>query len=141
MLKSATVIRKSLLLSATLGLVLPFACDPEEEDTGGNDTDGDGIPAEFAGKENPVEGDSAAIAAGMSTYMGMCATCHGDAGAGDGPGAMTMPPATDFTSHSAPDDVMLWVITDGIEGTAMGSYGGMSEMQIWEVVSYIRTLQ
>ncbi|MEM6993455.1 MAG: cytochrome c [Myxococcota bacterium] len=139
------MIRKTLLLSATLGLVLPLACDPDDDDTGGGDTEGtDGVPAEYAGKTNPVDGDSAAIASGMTQYDALCASCHGATGAGDGASGMgSMPPPTDFTATTGQaDDYMLWTISDGIMGTTMGAYkGSKTEAEILEIVAYVRTLQ
>lgn len=142
--QSATVIRKTLLLSALIGLALPIACDSDDDDdmgTGAGTGDSDGVPADFAGKTNPLDGDSGAIASGMAQYTQLCANCHGDTGAGDGPGSTTTPPATDFTAMSNADDFMLWSITEGVSGTAMASYSGMSETEIWQLISYIRTLQ
>jgi len=141
----ATVIRKTLLLCTTLGLMTPvIACDSEDDDGGGGDTNGmgtPGVPAAYAGQENPVDGDSAAIAAGETTYASLCANCHGDGGAGDGPGAGTDPPATDFTSTDQPDDYYLWIVSDGSEGTAMGPYSSqLSEDEIWQVIAYINSL-
>lgn len=138
------MIRKTLFLTAALAFTLPLACDGDDDsdtDTGAG-TGADGIPAEYAGATNPVEGDSAAIAAGMSTYMTACATCHGDTGAGDGPASMSDPPPTDFTTVTGQaDDYMLWKISDGVAGTTMAGYSGsLSEDQIWEVTAFIRTL-
>lgn len=151
MLQSATVIRKTLILCAAMGLMAPVACDSGDDDTGGADGDTDAaddggggdIPAEFAGMDNPVDGDAAAIDAGMMTYAMSCALCHGDTGAGDGPSGMSTPPATDFTSvTNQADDYMLWRISEGVPGTTMAGYSSsLSQDQIWQVVSYIRTLQ
>ena len=137
--------RKTLLWSAALGLSLALACDGEDMDDGADGGTGgtEGVPAPYAGKTNPVEGDSAAISAGMTSYMTFCAMCHGDGGAGDGPsGSSYDPPPTNFTTTSQPDDYMLWTTSEGIEGTGMVAYKSqLTEAQIWEVVAFIRTLQ
>ncbi|MFO7635178.1 MAG: c-type cytochrome, partial [Caldilinea sp.] len=41
------------------------------------------IPAEFAGKTNPLGAESAAT--GAEIYKTYCLACHGERGAGDGP--------------------------------------------------------
>lgn len=139
------MIRKTLFLSAALGFSLALGCDGDgmDDDASGGGTGGtDGVPAPYAGKSNPVEGDSAAISAGMSNYMTLCASCHGETGAGDGPSGNSTPPATNFTAKMEPDDFMLYTISEGVEGTSMVSYKStLDESEIWEVVAFIRTLQ
>lgn len=122
-----------------------IACDGDEDGDGGGDTNGmgtPGVPDAFAGQDNPFDGDSAAISAGQMTYMSLCASCHGDSGAGDGPsGAGSDPAPTDFTSTSQPDDYMLWKTSDGSPMTTMTGYAGtLSEDEIWQVIAYINTL-
>ncbi|MCA9706482.1 MAG: cytochrome c [Myxococcales bacterium] len=105
------------------------------------------VPAPYAGQTNPIApGDQAALDAGAMTWASFCASCHGDTGAGDGAaGAGLNPPATDFTPAGAvdglDDDFLLWVISDGVEGTGMAGYSGsLTDEQIWQVVTFMRTL-
>lgn len=141
---------RTLIFGAALALV--FGCD--SGDGGNTDNadntdnagtgDGDGIPTEYAGQENPVANDATAIDAGAMTFAGQCASCHGEGGAGDGTSASGLIPApTNFTSQTGQaDDFMLWTISDGVAGTGMPGYKSqLSRDEIWQVVSFIRTLQ
>ncbi len=105
------------------------------------------IPAPYAGMTNPYAGDSAAIAAGKVTFEAKCASCHGTSGKGDGPAGQALtPPAADLTNIPQGDDFIYYRIA---EGGAMDPYNSampahkdvMSEDEIWQVVSYIRTLK
>src|SRR5689334_14382660 len=48
------------------------------------------VPARAARKQNPVPADAASIAKGKKLYADACATCHGEAGKGNGPSAATL---------------------------------------------------
>ncbi|PYO91407.1 MAG: hypothetical protein DMD58_04445, partial [Gemmatimonadetes bacterium] len=90
--------------------------------------------------------------AGKTVYVKWCAGCHGDNGAGDGPGAKHMiPPPRDFTGaiyqiRSTPsgqlpiDADLLRSIDEGLPGTAMpGWKSRLSDRQRRDVLAYIKT--
>ena len=90
--------------------------------------------------------------AGKAVYQKWCAGCHGDNGAGDGPGAKHMiPPPRDFTgaiyqirstpSGQLPTDAdLLRSIDEGLFGTAMpGWKTRLSDRQRRDVLAYIKT--
>jgi DMSO reductase family type II enzyme heme b subunit len=89
---------------------------------------------------------------GKVTYDKWCAGCHGDTGAGDGPGATAMlPRPRDFTrgvykirstaSGEIPtDDDLMQVIADGMPGTAMPAWTAkLSEQERRDLVAYIKS--
>jgi cbb3-type cytochrome c oxidase subunit III len=89
---------------------------------------------------------------GKAVYDKWCAGCHGDTGAGDGPGATAMlPRPRDFTrgvykirmtaSGEIPtDDDMMTVIADGMPGTAMPAWKAkLSEQERRDVVAYLKS--
>jgi mono/diheme cytochrome c family protein len=95
---------------------------------------------------NPLQRDSEAIAAGRSLYATACASCHGDQGKGDGPGAAQADPRPyDFTRpefagmREPPGPAVLYaIITRGIDGTAMT--GLARDLGGWErlaVMAYV----
>jgi mono/diheme cytochrome c family protein len=92
---------------------------------------------------SPVRGDAATIAAGKETYAQNCAVCHGVGGKGDGPSAVALNPKPfDLTVHARlhAEGELFWWISNGIQGTGMPAWTGLSDLQKWQVVQYIRTL-
>ncbi len=86
-------------------------------------------------KENPQNGKIL-----FSTH---CTNCHGTQGKGDGPiGQSLIPPAADLTATGKKSDKeLLKVIRKGRSGTAMPSWkSALSDAEIYDVLSYIRTL-
>ncbi len=101
------------------------------------------IPAEFAGKTNPLGAESAT--AGAEIYKTYCLACHGERGAGDGPaGAGLNPKPKDLVDLAATvgDDYLFWRIAKGKPGTSMvGWQGTLDDEKIWQLVSFIRSLK
>ena len=101
------------------------------------------VPAGYAGRTDPLGAQGAA--AGAQTFQANCVACHGLQGHGDGPaGAALQPPPRNLAAleKRAADDYLFWRISTGRPGTAMPAWQGvLSEEQIWQLVSFIRTLQ
>ncbi len=108
------------------------------------------IPAEYRDKTNPLAGDPSAIASGNEAYIALCSQCHGADGSGQGPeGAGLKPPPADFTKQEQmqenTDGYLFWRISDGGNfdpyNSLMTAWGTLlSEQEIWELISYLRTL-
>ncbi len=108
------------------------------------------VPEEYAGKTNPFAGDADAIAAGEQIFQTYCVACHGTEGKGDGPAAATLDPkpanlADSMMMSMTTDDYLFWRVNEGgaMEpfNSAMPAWkGALSEEQIWQVISYVRTL-
>jgi len=101
------------------------------------------VPAEFAGKTNPLGADSAT--AGAEVFKNNCVACHGEQGHGDGPaGAMLNPQPKNLLKLAtvASDDYLYWRINTGKDGTSMVAWKGiLTDEQIWQVISFIHTLK
>lgn len=101
------------------------------------------VPAEYAGKTNPFGAE--AVEAGAEIFRTSCETCHGPQGHGDGPAGQSLDPKPQDLSELqkiAGDDYLFWRIHDGKPGTSMLPWEGiLTEEQIWQVVSLIRTLK
>ena len=83
-----------------------------------------------------------AQSAGAATYKAKCAMCHGPDGTAATPVAKAMKIVSfkDPTMVKAPDSQLETAVKDG-KGKMKGFASTLSDAQIKEVVSYIRTLQ
>ena len=100
------------------------------------------VPADYAGKANPLGAD--AVAAGAEVFKTNCEACHGPQGHGDGPAGAALDPApknlADLQTQVG-DDYLFWRISTGKEGTSMVAWAGiLTEEQIWQAVAFINTL-
>ncbi len=98
----------------------------------------------FAQEKNPYAGDARIAKVGEYQFRLNCAFCHGLGARGGGRG----PDLTRAQKrHGSSDAEMFHNIHDGIPGTAMpaatnGGIGvGMSDEEIWQVVTYLRSVQ
>jgi mono/diheme cytochrome c family protein len=101
------------------------------------------VPAEYAGRTNPLGTDAAST--GAEVFKANCIACHGLQGHGDGPAGASLDPAPKNLpelSAIATDDYLFWRISTGRDGTAMVAWKGvLTDEQIWQVISYIHTLK
>jgi len=97
--------------------------------------------------KNPLTDLTVAAAAGKPLYAVNCTSCHGADGKGDSDFGASLPakPSTLTTSDvvSAPDGKIFLVIKNGKmkDGkVTMPPARGATDEQIWQIVSYVRTL-
>ena len=84
---------------------------------------------------NPLVKDKAAAEAGRNQFNSGCAICHGPTGQG-GRGSRL---ADIERVQKMPDAKMFEIIREGVAGTQMPP-SSLSETQIWQLVSFIRSL-
>lgn len=96
------------------------------------------LPLASAASGNPDVSPS--IESGKKIYLSNCAGCHGEKGDGS-----AFPGAFNFTDrekmNKSNSSVFFDAITNGISGTAMPSFGRLSENERWDVIAYINTFQ
>lgn len=133
--------KKNLLFILVLGALILAACG------GGGGSDEpvalEPVPAEFAGKTNPLGADAAAD--GATVFQVNCESCHGPQGHGDGPAGEVLDPKPknlpDLAARAG-DDYLFWRIATGKPGTSMAPWAGiLTDEQIWQAVAFIRTLK
>src|SRR5215467_15687790 len=97
-----------------------------------------------AADRNPFTRDPKAAKAGESQFRANCAFCHGLGARGGGRG----PDLTRAQKKHGNGDADLYrTINEGVPGTAMPPNGatqqgvGMTESEIWQVITYIRSVQ
>lgn len=103
------------------------------------------VPDEARAVENPIPLSDEALAAGETAYGARCASCHGDAGKGDGKATRFIRPApADISTVEARDRMtdgeMFYKITEG-KKPMPGMARTLTEEERWQVVHYLRTLQ
>jgi len=100
------------------------------------------VPARAARTPNPVPRDAQSLVFGKTVYVRQCLACHGPAGRGDGPAAISLekrPP--DFANPrfwEQSDGSLFWKISEGHR--PMPAWRPIvSESDRWNVVNYLRT--
>ncbi len=126
-----THVTRMLLPLLALGLTTTLtACGESGDETENNDGNA------WDGLTNPFAGDAAAATEGKTAYDAEnCAGCHGRNG-NDG-NLLDLSTVAD-----APAGRLYLSIRDGIEDTAMSSYGGkVSEDDMWKMVTWVQTVE
>lgn len=106
-------------------------------------------PSQYQDLSNPLANDTTAAAQGEEIYTANCASCHGENAEGEGPAAAALDPqpanlAENQTALS--DGYLFWRI---VEGGAMDPFnsqmpawqGTLNDDQIWQVITYLRSLE
>lgn len=82
---------------------------------------------------------------GAQLFQAQCATCHGPQGRGDGPLAPSLDPKpTALADHVRARERSLFalhqIITNGVNGTPMASFGALPEDDRWALAFFVGTL-
>ncbi len=104
-----------------------------------------GVPAEDANLANPFSANDASLTRGEELYKKSCIDCHGEEGRGDGLAAKNLDPQpVDFRADNIKeltDSELFYIITNGIDDSAMMAWGFFDEDRRWHLVNYIRSFQ
>jgi mono/diheme cytochrome c family protein len=136
---------RRIKLLVVLSIFVLAACGGAGTSTSDQDEGGtlQSVPAEYAGKTNPFGTDAAGE--GEKVFQSNCQMCHGPQGHGDGPASGSLDPKPKnlaVLQETAADDYLFWRISEGKPGTSMVAWKGiLSEEQIWQAVSFIRSLK
>jgi mono/diheme cytochrome c family protein len=98
------------------------------------------VPTQPSGGEAPLPPEKPSSVRGQVIFETNCAACHGKAGDGSGfPGAANFTDAN-FVRSTTPAQ-FFQAIRDGLMGGKMPAWGGkLSEVEIWDVLYYERSL-
>jgi mono/diheme cytochrome c family protein len=95
------------------------------------------VPAKEHGRVNPLSQDETAVAAGGVIYQQRCASCHGSEARGRG----KRPSLRTERVHTATDGELQWLLRNGSLGRGMPAWGGLPEVQRWQLVRYLHSLE
>jgi mono/diheme cytochrome c family protein len=93
-------------------------------------------PADAAERVNPLAGKLQLAAGGRKLFAHNCLECHGQRGEGLKKAANLQLPAVQAQS----DGALFWKITNRNSDRGMPSWSRLPEMQRWQIVLYLRTL-
>jgi cytochrome c oxidase cbb3-type subunit III len=102
------------------------------------------VPSATAQTQNPLSADPTAAKAGEFEFRINCALCHGLGARGGGRGPDL---SRAHKRHGDSDGDLFRNISQGIPGTAMPANGtngqgvGMTDEEIWQIVTYLRSIQ
>ena len=86
------------------------------------------------------------VARGQASFAKLCASCHGPAGAGDGPAAKALNPkprnlVTEPLKNGATAEGVFQTLSTGVKGTAMVPFKHLSEDDRWALSYYVLSLR
>lgn len=95
------------------------------------------VPERDRDKSNPYHDQGDAVAAGQRIFHDHCAHCHGD----DAEGTKKRPSLrTERVQQQATEGDLHWLLVNGSMGGGMPSWSKLGDPQIWQVITYVRSL-
>lgn len=93
------------------------------------------LAAQTVPTTNPMQGNPAAIQAGMGIFRSRCADCHGMDAQG-----IRGPDITQVWASGRTDEGLFKTIKGGVPNTEMPANPRMLDHETWQVLAYLRTL-
>lgn len=96
-------------------------------------------PSDAVSRTNPLAQKPEAAAGGEKLFKRNCVECHGQDGSGlakKNSGDLLLPEV-----QSQSDGALFWKLTNGNTDRGMPSFSRLPELQRWQLVLYMRTLQ
>jgi mono/diheme cytochrome c family protein len=96
------------------------------------------VPMKDRDKSNPYANQQDAVGAGQRIFHDHCAHCHGE----DAEGTKKRPSLrTERVQQQATVGDLHWLLVNGSMGSGMPSWSKLGDPQIWQVITYVRSLQ
>jgi mono/diheme cytochrome c family protein len=96
------------------------------------------VPERDRDKQNPYGDQADAIAAGQRIFHDHCAHCHG----ADAEGTKKRPSLrTERVQQQATEGDLHWLLVNGSMVAGMPSWSKLGDPQIWQVITYVRSLK
>lgn len=131
-----------VILTVCAALLLTACASP----SGG--TSRPAAPSAYANKTNPLAGNADAIAKGKIEYTNNCLACHGQAADGNGPAGASLTPKPTSLVKTLKEASVGYFYWRTAEGGGMAPFKSsmpafkaiLSEEKIWQITSYVQTL-
>ena len=95
------------------------------------------VPAKDHERKNPFAGQADAVSAGRLVYEDHCSKCHGE----NAQGTKKRPSLrSERVQQEATEGDLHWLLVNGNMGRGMPSWSKLGDPQIWQVISYLKTL-
>jgi Cytochrome c, mono- and diheme variants len=94
------------------------------------------VPAKARVKQNPLERDPEASAAGGKLFEQHCSGCHGKKAAGTKRGVSLLGPEI----QQATPGTLFWVLTNGVVRRGMPVWSKLPEPERWQIVTFLKSL-
>lgn len=96
------------------------------------------VPQKDRAQTSPIRTKAATIAQGHSTFLAHCAQCHGEHAKGT-----DRAPALDSSRirTGATDGDLHWLLVNGNRDRGMPPWEKLGDLQLWQVITYLRSLQ
>ena len=96
------------------------------------------VPPREHTQKSPIRRKAGAVAQGRNTFRVHCAQCHGENAQGsDRAPALT----TTRVQHHATEGDLHWLLINGNRERGMPAWAKLGDLQIWQVVTYMRSLR
>lgn len=96
------------------------------------------VPAKDHEKKNPYAGRTDAVAAGRSVFVEHCSKCHGE----NAEGTKKRPSLRSArVQQEATEGDLHWLLVNGNMARGMPSWSKLGDPQIWQVITYLKSLQ
>ena len=94
------------------------------------------VPERDRQKTNPFHGQQEAASAGKLLFSDHCASCHGKEALGN----KKHPSLHTERIQTATEGELHWLLTNGEMARGMPSWAKLGDPQIWQIVTYVKTL-
>ena len=96
------------------------------------------VPPREHERENTMAGDTDAVAAGRLLFEDHCARCHGEDAGGKGKRPSLR---SERVQETATPGDLHWLLVNGSLGRGMPSWSKLPDEQIWQIITYLKSLK
>lgn len=124
----------------SIGLLIAFL--PALVTLGGSESNDDGwlkrVPQGEHAQKSPIRKSAGTMTQGRNTFRAHCAQCHGDNAQGSDRAPALIAARV---QHQATVGDLHWLLVNGNKEHGMPSWAKLGDVQIWEVIGYVRSLR